>query len=145
MGAACRELEALGDDCTVAEAAKVAASAMLRGARGNSGVITSLLFRGFAKALEGKREAGADDLVAALEKGVEGAYKAVMKPTEGTMLTVARVASEDAGASGIADVNELWDLVLAAAQRALEHTPSSFPCSKRPAWWTRAARAWWLF
>ena len=52
VGAACRELEALADDCTVAEAAKVAASAMLRGARGNSGVITSLLFRGFAKALD---------------------------------------------------------------------------------------------
>ena len=65
---------------------------MLRGARGNSGVITSLLFRGFSKALEGKKEADAADIVAALKKGVEGAYKAVMKPTEGTILTVARVA-----------------------------------------------------
>ena len=54
-----------------------------------------------------------------------------MKPTEGTMLTVARVASEDAGASGIADVNELWDLVLAAAQRALEHTPEQLPVLKK--------------
>lgn len=53
---------------------------MLRGARGNSGVITSLLFRGFSKALEGKKEATAADIVEALKKGVEGAYKAVMKP-----------------------------------------------------------------
>ncbi|MGN0708479.1 MAG: DAK2 domain-containing protein [Faecalibacterium sp.] len=131
VGAAVRELEALDDSCTVGEAAKTAASAMLRGARGNSGVITSLLFRGFSKALEGKKEAGADDLVAALKKGVEGAYKAVMKPTEGTILTVARVASEEAAASAIADVAELWDLVLAAGQRALDDTPNLLPVLKK--------------
>ena len=95
VGASVRELEALDDSCTVGEASKTAASAMLRGARGNSGVITSLLFRGFSKALEGKKEADVADIVAALKKGVEGAYKAVMKPTEGTILTVARVASDD--------------------------------------------------
>ena len=72
VGASVRELEALDDSCTVGEAAKTAASAMLRGARGNSGVITSLLFRGFSKALEGKKEADAADIVAALKKGVEG-------------------------------------------------------------------------
>ena len=94
IGAAVAELQALPDDCTVEAAAKVTASAMLRGARGNSGVISSLLFRGFSKALAGKRTAEAADLTAALQKGVEGAYKAVMKPTEGTMLTVARVAGE---------------------------------------------------
>ena len=131
VGAAIRELETLDDDCTVGEASKVAASAMLRGARGNSGVITSLLFRGFSKALEGKKEADAEDLVCALEKGVEAAYKAVMKPTEGTILTVARVASEDARASGIADVNELWSLVLASAQRALDDTPNLLPVLKK--------------
>ena len=103
VGASVRELEALDDSCTVAEAAKTAASAMLRGARGNSGVITSLLFRGFSKALEGKKEADVADIVAALQKGVEGAYKAVMKPTEGTILTVARVASEKAAASDAAE------------------------------------------
>ena len=80
VGASVRELEALDDSCTVGEASKTAASAMLRGARGNSGVITSLLFRGFSKALEGKKEATAADIVEALKKGVEGAYKAVMKP-----------------------------------------------------------------
>ena len=129
--AAARELENLPDSCTVGEAAKVAASAMLRGARGNSGVITSLLFRGLSKALDGKKEAGAEDLVRALEKGVEAAYKAVMKPTEGTMLTVARIASEEASASGLADVNELWTLVLAAGQRALDNTPNQLPVLKK--------------
>ncbi|WP_373210737.1 DAK2 domain-containing protein [Allofournierella massiliensis] len=129
--AAARELENLPDSCTVGEAAKVAASAMLRGARGNSGVITSLLFRGLSKALDGKKKAGAEDLVHALEKGVEAAYKAVMKPTEGTMLTVARIASEEASASGLADVNELWTLVLSAGQRALDNTPNQLPVLKK--------------
>ena len=88
IGAALSELNAMPDTCTVAEASKSAASAMLRGARGNSGVITSLLFRGFSKALAGKTDAEAADLAKALQMGVEAAYKAVMKPTEGTILTV---------------------------------------------------------
>ena len=131
IGAARTELLNLPDDCTVEKAAQVTASAMLRGARGNSGVITSLLFRGFSKALQGKKTADAKDLVQALEKGVEGAYKAVMKPTEGTMLTVARVASEEAAASGIADAVELWQLVCTAAQRALDNTPEQLPVLKK--------------
>ncbi len=131
VGAAVPELAALSDDCTVSEAAKTAASAMLRGARGNSGVITSLLFRGFSKALDGKKSANAADLTAALQKGVEGAYKAVMKPTEGTILTVARVAAEDAAASGIADENELWALIMASGQRALDDTPNLLPVLKK--------------
>ena len=129
IGAARTELLNLPDDCTVEKAAQVTASAMLRGARGNSGVISSLLFRGFSKALQGKKTADAKDLVQALEKGVEGAYKAVMKPTEGTMLTVARVASE--AASGIADAVELWQLVCTAAQRALDNTPEQLPVLKK--------------
>ena len=131
IGAARTELLNLPDDCTVEKAAQVTASAMLRGARGNSGVISSLLFRGFSKALQGKKTADAKDLVQALEKGVEGAYKAVMKPTEGTMLTVARVASEAAAASGIADAVELWQLVCTAAQRALDNTPEQLPVLKK--------------
>lgn len=131
IGAARTELLNLPDDCTVEKAAQVTASAMLRGARGNSGVISSLLFRGFSKALQGKKTADAKDLVQALEKGVEGAYKAVMKPTEGTMLTVARVASEEAAASGIADAVELWHLVCTAAQRALDNTPEQLPVLKK--------------
>ncbi|MEG0617073.1 MAG: DAK2 domain-containing protein, partial [Oscillospiraceae bacterium] len=71
------------------------------------------------------------DLLLALEKGVEGAYKAVMKPTEGTMLTVARVASEDASASSIKDETELWQLVCASAQRALDNTPEQLPVLKK--------------
>ena len=131
VGAAVRELQAMDDSCTVGEAAKTAASAMLRGARGNSGVITSLLFRGFSKALEGKKEADAADIVAALKKGVEGAYKAVMKPTEGTILTVARIASEEAAACGKEDVAELWDVVMTAGQKALEDTPNLLPVLKK--------------
>ena len=131
IGASVRELQALDDSCTVAEASKTAASAMLRGARGNSGVITSLLFRGFSKALEGKKEADVADIVAALKKGVEGAYKAVMKPTEGTILTVARVASEEAAACGAEDVPALWDVVMAAGQKALEDTPNLLPVLKK--------------
>ena len=131
IGAARTELLNLPDDCTVEKAAQVTASAMLRGARGNSGVISSLLFRGFSKALQGKKTADAKDLVQALQKGVEGAYKAVMKPTEGTMLTVARVASEEAAASGIADAVELWQLVCTAAQRALDNTPEQLPVLKK--------------
>ena len=131
IGAARAELLNLPDDCTVEKAAQVTASAMLRGARGNSGVISSLLFRGFSKALQGKKTADAEDLVQALEKGVEGAYKAVMKPTEGTMLTVARVASEEAAASGLADAVELWQRVCTAAQRALDNTPEQLPVLKK--------------
>ena len=93
MGAA-REDLLHNDYPTVGDVAGKAASALLRGARGNSGVITSLLFRGFSKGLKHKSEAGAADLVEALEIGVAAAYKAVMKPTEGTILTVARVAAE---------------------------------------------------
>ena len=131
VGAAGRELAALDDECTVGDAARAAASAMLRGARGNSGVITSLLFRGFSKALDGKREAEAADLCSALEKGVESAYKAVMKPTEGTILTVARLAGEAAKASAEADPVKLWDLIVENAQTALEGTPELLPVLKK--------------
>ena len=127
---AAQELKKI-EPATVDQAASVTASALLRGARGNSGVITSLLFRGFSKALEGKKEAGADDLVEALKKGVEGAYKAVMKPTEGTILTVARVASEEAAACGEAEVPALWEVVLTAGQKALDDTPNLLPVLKK--------------
>lgn len=130
MHAAAQELQKRSP-ATVDLASSITASALLRGARGNSGVISSLLFRGFSKALQGKKTADAKDLVQALEKGVEGAYKAVMKPTEGTMLTVARVASEEAAASGIADAVELWQLVCTAAQRALDNTPEQLPVLKK--------------
>ena len=125
------ELLNMPDSCTVAEASHVAASAMLRGARGNSGVITSLLFRGFAKALKEKETANAKDIVAAMEQGVAGAYKAVMKPTEGTMLTVARVASEKAAKSKLTDEAKLWALIVKAAREALEETPNQLEVLKK--------------
>ena len=131
IGAACKELENLPDDCTVADASKCAASAMLRGARGNSGVITSLLFRGLSKALKGKTEASAADLAAALQMGVDAAYKAVMKPTEGTILTVTRLAAEKAAQCTEMEVPAMWDATLAAAQEALNDTPNLLPVLKK--------------
>ena len=131
IGAARAELEAMPDICTVAEASKTAASAMLRGARGNSGVITSLLFRGFSKALKDKTEASSADLAAALQQGVEAAYKAVMKPTEGTILTVSRLAAEKAAECTELDVPAMWDATLQAGQAALDDTPNLLPVLKK--------------
>ena len=131
VGAARRELEALPDTCTVAEASKTAASAMLRGARGNSGVITSLLFRGFSKALKGKTEADAADLANALQMGVDAAYKAVMKPTEGTILTVTRLAAEKAAQCTGMEIPAMWDAMMAAAREALADTPNLLPVLKK--------------
>ena len=131
IGAARAELEAMPDSCTVAEASKTAASAMLRGARGNSGVITSLLFRGFSKALKDKTEASSADLAAALQQGVEAAYKAVMKPTEGTILTVSRLAAEKAAECTELDVPAMWDATLQAGQSALDDTPNLLPVLKK--------------
>ena len=81
---------------TVGAVADCAASALLRGARGNSGVILSLLFRGIAKSLKGRETANAAEFAAAVSAGVDAAYKAVMKPAEGTILTVSRVATSSA-------------------------------------------------
>ncbi len=133
MGAARKEMMTLGDDVDVTTVADRAASAILRGARGNSGVITSLLFRGFSKGLKGLTEATGADLASALTLGVEAAYKAVMKPTEGTILTVARIASERARAAVLANnkANYVWDEVCLAAEEALETTPELLPVLKR--------------
>ena len=131
VGAAKRDLAALPDDCTVETASKTAASCMLRGARGNSGVISSLLFRGFSKALAGKKEASAADIAKAFEMGVAAAYKAVMKPTEGTMLTVARMGAEAAAAATTEDPVEMFEIILAAAKEALARTPEQLPVLKK--------------
>ena len=123
----------LGDDVTTAEVAKAAASAMLRGARGNSGVILSLLFRGFSKGLEETIEADGAQLAKALTIGVEAAYKAVMKPTEGTMLTVARVAAEKGTAAAEIDNDPVyvWDAICLGAAEALATTPELLPVLKK--------------
>lgn len=126
-------LKTVSDDADVSEVAAKAASAMLRGARGNSGVITSLLFRGFSKGLADKKEADCDDIANALEIGVEAAYKAVMKPAEGTILTVARVSAEKARESSFItnDPVALWSDVCMAASAALEKTPEQLPILKK--------------
>lgn len=130
--AAVKELESV-DSNEVSVVAKKTASAMLRGARGNSGVITSLFFRGFSSGLEGKAEASGKDLADALAIGVEAAYKAVMKPTEGTMLTVGRMAAEAAvqACADTDDVVEIWETVCEQAQYALDLTPTMLPVLKK--------------
>lgn len=135
MGAAKRELRLLPDTASVGDVAQAAASALLRGARGNSGVILSLLFRGYAKALAGKKTADAADLVLAIEAGVEAAYKAVMKPTEGTILTVARESARHA-ANQLREAPELTvtallDGMLEAAEISLANTPELLPVLKK--------------
>ena len=121
------------DPADVSEVSRMTASAMLRGARGNSGVITSLLFRGISKGLEGKGEASGSDLIHALGMGVEAAYNAVTKPTEGTILTVARMGYE-AGLEALEteeDPAVLWEIVCDAAAEALELTPTMLPVLKK--------------
>ena len=133
IGAAAQELAGTEDSAGLYDVAHTAASALLRGARGNSGVITSLLFRGFSKGLKGKDTAGAEEIVSALEIGVKAAYKAVMKPTEGTMLTVARLSAEAARehyTPGVT-VPELWDIVVREADAALRKTPELLPVLKK--------------
>jgi hypothetical protein len=133
MGNAIRELERLDKKVAVSQVADITASAMLRGARGNSGVILSLLFRGFSKGLSGKKEAGCEELANALELGVDAAYKAVMKPTEGTILTVARLASVKAreAAKSTNDPVILWSEVCTEAKAVLETTPELLPVLKK--------------
>ena len=118
---------------TAGKVAKINASALLRGARGNSGVITSLLFRGFSKGIGDEEFVTSKNLAAAFKIGVESAYKAVMKPTEGTILTVARIASERATAAykdGL-DVLGVFEEALAGAKEALAETPELLPMLKK--------------
>lgn len=127
-----RELEKLSG-ATAGKVASVNASALLRGARGNSGVITSLLFRGFAKGIGDDENLTPENIASAFELGVEAAYKAVMKPTEGTILTVARIAAEKARAAcntGADDI-AVFEAAIAGAKEALEQTPELLPALKK--------------
>ena len=132
INAAVPELK-LMENPTVAAVAKTAASALLRGARGNSGVILSLLFRGFSKGLAGKKEADGADFAQALTMGVEAAYKAVMKPTEGTILTVSRMAAERARVVAKTNIDAIavWEEIVREAEAALEQTPEMLPVLKK--------------
>ncbi len=119
---------------SMGDAANAAANALLRGARGNSGVILSLLFRGFAKSLRGKAEAGAAECAKAMSDGVEAAYKAVMKPAEGTVLTVSRKAAECAQAavkSGVEDADDVLAAALETARITLDETMEMNPVLKK--------------
>jgi DAK2 domain fusion protein YloV len=133
IGAAAKEMAVLPDDCSLSEASSRCASALLRGARGNSGVILSLIFRGFAKSFKGIESAGAKDLANAFSNAVDAAYKAVMNPTEGTILTVIRKASEAANdmAETMDDPLEVGFAALMAAREALAKTPEQLPVLKK--------------
>ena len=121
------------EDPSLEKVASISASAMLRGARGNSGVILSLLFRGISKALKGHEVCDGVLWAAALQEGVDAAYKAVMKPAEGTILTVARLAAAKANAA--AQENNHFEYVhnaaLEEARVALANTPNQNPVLKK--------------
>ena len=121
------------DFAGVSAAADCVAGALLRGARGNSGVILSLLFRGISKRIKGMEVVGAKEFAAAMNDGVEAAYKAVMKPAEGTILTVARLTSAAAVAysKNGADFEEMLDKALADGRDALDNTVNLNPVLKK--------------
>ena len=118
---------------TITATADCVASALLRGARGNSGVILSLLFRGISKKLKGLHEADAKSFAAAMQEGVNAAYKAVMKPAEGTILTVSRLASEAAvkAAESDAGLEKTLEAAIAAGDEALADTINMNPVLKK--------------
>lgn len=133
MGNALKELKIMDSNATVSDVANTTASALLRGARGNSGVILSLLFRGFSKGLKGKETAAPEDFAKALQLGVDAAYKSVMKPTEGTILTVARLAAKKADEvySECKTSAELWVYIVNQAKETLQETPEMLPVLKK--------------
>ncbi len=118
---------------TIAAAADCVASALLRGARGNSGVILSLLFRGISKRLKGLDTAGAQEFAGAMQDGVDAAYKAVMKPAEGTILTVSRMAAAAAveAANAGASLESCLDCAIKAGSDALAETVNQNPVLKK--------------
>ena len=133
IGNALPELKAAGDGISAGDAAKLTASAMLRGARGNSGVILSLIFRGLSKGLAGQAEADAKMLSDAFKLGVDAAYKSVMKPTEGTILTGVREAWEntkDSAQEG-GDAAEFLAKFIEEGEQSLANTPELLPALKK--------------
>ncbi len=132
LAAACREMEQAKAD-SLGEVAEAVARGSLMGARGNSGVILSQLYRGFARALEGKQRVTAAEVAGALAEGVRTAYRAVMKPTEGTILTVsrdaARAALERARAGGALEA--VLETAHQAAEASLQRTPDLLPVLKK--------------
>ena len=133
IGTAVTELRK-SEPATVTKAADLTASALLRGARGNSGVILSLLFRGLSKGLKGMESADAAAFSAAMQEGVSAAYKAVMKPAEGTVLTVSRLAAKravDTVAEGETDIEKVLEEALKEGWDALAQTTDMNPVLKK--------------
>ena len=131
---AAREVSALGDDADMAALCKAISSGSLRGARGNSGVILSQLFRGFTKSIKEEQVLDIPVLTRAFEKAVETAYKAVMKPKEGTILTVAKGASDKAKElceDGADDLEQFLGTVIEHARYVLSQTPEMLPVLKQ--------------
>lgn len=133
MQGAVRDLDKMSESNDIGNIAQVVASSLLRAARGNSGVILSVIFRGFAKGLAGLDAASGRNLAEALSCGVDAAYKTVMKPTEGTMLTVARVAYERGMAASYVDNDPtyVWEEICKGASDALDMTPELLPVLKK--------------
>ena len=121
------------EDPDLSQAAKVAAGAMLRGARGNSGVILSLLFRGISKRLKGEQDCDGVLWALALQEGVDAAYKAVMKPAEGTILTVSRLAAAKAAEAARENnhIEFVQEAAIAEAKIALAETTNMNPVLKK--------------
>lgn len=131
--AAAKEVSAI-EKPDMEKLAKAISSGSLRGARGNSGVILSQLFRGFTKGIRDKDEIDIHTLAAAMEKAMETAYKAVMKPKEGTILTVARGVADKAGElveDGREDLSEFMQEVISHAEYVLSQTPEMLPVLKQ--------------
>ena len=133
IGTAVTELRKI-EPATLTKAADTTASALLRGARGNSGVILSLLFRGISKGLKGRETADAAAFAAAMQEGVSAAYKAVMKPAEGTVLTVSRLAAKravDTVAGGETDIEKVLEEALKEGWDTLAQTTDMNPVLKK--------------
>lgn len=128
--AAVKEIEGLNTE-SIGEASKKLAKGALMGARGNSGVILSQILRGISKGLEGKTAVDSVELAIALQEGSKAAYKAVMRPTEGTILSVIRAASEAAIDTDVKDIVELMDVVVKEAKIMLDKTPELLPALKK--------------
>ena len=134
------------EDPSLEKAAKTTASAMLRGARGNSGVILSLLMRGISNTLKGKEEADGVLWAQALQGGVDAAYKAVMKPAEGTILTVARLAAAKAAEAARENnhIEFVHDAAIAEAKVALAGTTDMNPVLKKAGVVDAGGKGWLL-
>ncbi len=132
MQSAVQEIRALPENANASQVADALSMGALKGARGNSGVILSQLFRGFSRAFKGAEYVDAELLSAALTKGSQAAYKAVMKPKEGTILTVSRVIAEqvEIHQQQGANVYRLMDEILESGERALAETPNQLPVLK---------------